>query len=451
MTLLTAEITAPEQETFDAARAAGAVRRAQRRLGSADGERRSAVLRRLAALLDSEREVLLAANARDLAQAEQDGLDGPLLKRLALGPTKLETLKEGVLQLADSPDPIGRVLRRTELDDGLQLTQVHSPLGSLLIIFESRPDAVIQIGSLALRSGNGVLLKGGSEAKESNHALVSCLRRALREEGLDADAVVGIEGRDAVAELLAQDHLIDLVIPRGSGELVRTIQQSTRIPVLGHAEGVCHLYLDAAADPSMAAKLAVDGKCDYPAACNATETLLVHRDFLPHLPTVIAALVDAGVHLKTDAAAVPHLDLSGDGLPQDAFGLADAADWRTEYGDLTLSIKVVDDLDDAVDHIHTYGSGHTDAVVTDDESAAETFLKRVDSASVFWNASTRFADGYRYGLGAEVGISTGRIHARGPVGVDGLLTTRWLLRGQGQGAGEYGGSGRTFTHRSLPV
>jgi gamma-glutamyl phosphate reductase len=416
------------------------VRDAQRRLGSAPGETRSKVLRRLAALLSEREASLLEANQRDLTAAEQAGLAGPLVKRLGLTPAKLATLREGAEQLASQEDPIGAPIQRTELDDGLELTQVKSPLGVLLIIFESRPDAVIQIGSLALRTGNGVLLKGGSEALHSNRALVACLRDALEAEGLSPDAVAGVEGREAVAELLELDDLIDLVIPRGSGELVRAIQSSSRIPVLGHAEGVCHLYLDRAADPAMAAKLAVDGKCDYPAACNATETLLVHREFLPHLATVGEALTAKGVELRADPEALAALP--------GAMPAADT-DWRAEYGDLTLAVKVVDDLDAAMDHIARYGSSHTETIVSDDAEAAARFLREVDSAAVFHNASTRFADGYRFGLGAEVGIATGRIHARGPVGAEGLLTTRWLLRGHGQAAGDYGPGKRSFTHKAL--
>lgn len=418
------------------------VRHAQRALGSASGEARSRVLRRLAGLLAEREADLLAANQRDLEAAERDGLAGPLLKRLGLTPAKLATLREGAEQLAAQPDPIGAPLRKTELDDGLELTQVQSPLGVLLIIFESRPDAVIQIGSLALRTGNGVLLKGGSEATHSNRALVGCLRDALAAEGFDPDAVAGVEGREAVAALLDLDELIDLVIPRGSGELVRSIQTASRIPVLGHAEGVCHLYLDAAADPAMAAKLAVDGKCDYPSACNATETLLVHQGFLPHLAAVGQALVDQGVTLRADDRARAQ-------LPQAE--PATDADWRAEYGDLILAVRVVDDLDQALEHIATHGSSHTESIVTADAEAAARFLREVDSAAVFHNASTRFADGYRFGLGAEVGIATGRIHARGPVGAEGLLTTRWLLRGQGQAAADYGPGKRAFTHKRLPV
>ena len=385
------------------------VRAAQRKLGGASGGVRSNVLTRLSALLAEREPALLEANHRDLETARQSALAAPLLNRLALSPGKLSTLRQGIEQLASQQDPVGRAQRRTELDENLILTQVTSPLGVLLVIFESRPDAVIQIGSLALRTGNGVLLKGGSEALHSNRALADCLRDALAGEGLDADAVALVESRDEVGALLELDELIDVVIPRGSGQLVRSIQSSTRIPVLGHAEGICHLYLDDAADPGMAVRLAVDGKCDYPAACNATETLLVHRDFLPALAKVGEALLEPGVLLKADERARAHLP---------AAEPASEADWATEWGDLTLGVRTVDDLGAAVDHIHRYGSGHTEAIVTEDSAAAARFLREVDAASVFVNASTRFADGYRYGLGAEVGISTGRIHARGAVGVD---------------------------------
>lgn len=418
------------------------VRRCQRRLGSAPGAARSHILERLAALLEARRGEILAANREDLGLAAANRLAGPLLGRLELSEAKLETLRQGVELLARQDDPIGRTVRRTELDEGLMLRQVRSPIGVLLIIFESRPEAVIQIGSLALRSGNGVILKGGSEALHSNRALVACLRDAVAAEGLAAGAVAGVEGRDAVRALLDHDELIDLVIPRGSGELVRSIQWSTKIPVLGHAEGVCHLYLDAAADPEMAAKLAVDGKCDYPSACNAVETLLVHRAFLPRLGGVARALNAEGVELRADAEALPHCP---------GAKAATEDDWGREYGDLVLAVRTVDGLDAAIDHVHRFGSAHTDAIVTGDPQAGRRFLDEVDSASVFVNASTRFADGFRYGLGAEVGISTGRIHARGPVGVEGLLTTRWLLEGSGQGAADYGPGKRSFTHRSLPT
>ena len=417
-------------------------RAAQRKLAAAPAEIRDGVLERLAELLVERRRDLLAANRRDLEAAERGRLAAPLLGRLELSPAKLTTLVEGVEQLVKDPDPLGREVRRTELDEGLILRQVRSPIGVLLIIFESRPDAVIQIGSLALRSGNSVLLKGGAEALYSNRALADCLRTAVEEAGLEADVVQGVEGREATTALLAHDDLIDLVIPRGSSALVRSIQASTRIPVLGHAEGVCHLYLDASADPEMAIRLAIDAKCDYPAACNAIETLLVHREFLPALKRVAMALTAAGVELRADTESLAVCP---------GAVAASEEDWAAEYGDLVLAVRVVDGLEEAIDHIHRYGSAHTDAVVAEDPEVRRRFLSEVDSASVFANASTRFADGYRYGLGAEVGIATGRIHARGPVGVEGLLTTRWLLEGRGQGAADYGPGKRAFTHRRLPT
>lgn len=435
------ETAAAEHDgNFDAAGLAARVRAAQRRLGAAGAARRTAVLETLDRLLAERAAEILAANRADLEHAEKTGLEGPLLKRLGLDAPKLEVLRAGVRQLAELDDPVGTTLRHTLLDDGLELRQVRSPLGVLLIIFESRPEAVIQIGSLALRAGDGVILKGGAEAKASNAVLVACLRDALAANELPPDAVAGVEGREAVAALLDQDEHIDLVIPRGSGSLVRHIQNATRIPVLGHAEGVCHLYIDASAQPLMAAKLAVDGKCDYPAACNATETLLVHRAFLPHLPVVGEALRMAGVSLRCDAASHAVLPWSEQ---------ATAEDWGKEFGDLVLAVAVVDGLDEAIEHIHRHGSAHTDAIVAGDPAVGQAFLDRVDSASVFHNASTRFADGFRYGLGAEVGIATGRIHARGPVGIDGLLTTRWLLAGEGQGAADYGPGKKAFKHRPL--
>ena len=419
---------------------AAAARSAQRAAGAARAERRTDALRGLASLLRQEAPAVLAANAEDLHAAAAEGLSAALLGRLRLDRTKIETLCCGVEALARGADPVGRRLRHTELDEGLRLEQVTSPLGVLLIVFESRPDAVIQIGSLAIRSGNAVILKGGREAARSNAILVDILRRALASAGLPGDAVAGVADRAAVAELLELDDLIDLVIPRGSGALVRSIQASTRIPVLGHSEGICSLYLAEDADPTMASRLAVDGKCDYPSACNATENLIVHRRWLPHLPAVAGALHEAGVTLRADEdclGAIPHAEPAGPG------------DADTEYGALVLSVHCVDSDAAAIDFVHAHGSGHTDAIVTSDPARAERFLREVDSASVFHNASTRFADGYRYGLGAEVGISTGRIHARGPVGVDGLLTTRWLLRGSGQGAADYGAGRRDFTWRTL--
>ena len=417
---------------------ARAVRSSQRQFAACEASLRSASLLSLAEILSDRESEILAANDVDIARAESEGIAPSLRSRLRLTSKKMGTLKEGLQTLASSTDPVGEADTVTTLDDGLVLTRVMSPIGVLLIIFESRPDAVIQIGGLAMRSGNAVIMKGGREAETTNAILVDCIQEALRANGLSENLVVGVKDRASVTALLDLDAEIDLVIPRGSGALVKHIQSSTRIPVLGHAEGVCSLYLDAAADPQMAIHLAVDGKCDYPSACNATETLLVHVDFLPHLPLVGAALVAAGVELRADPQSMAHLP---------GAVLAGPSDGSTEYGELVLAVRTVESTDDAIAHVHAHGSGHTDAIVTDDGVAAERFLRLVDSASVFHNASTRFADGYRYGLGAEVGISTGRIHARGPVGVEGLMTTRWLLRGSGQAAADYGHGKRTFLHR----
>ena len=402
---------------------------------------RTEVLRNLEQLLGEREDDLLATNERDLNAPGADDLPGPILKRLALSPSKLETLREGVNVLIDSADPVGRPLIRRELDERLILEQVRVPIGVLLIVFESRPDAVIQIGSLALRTGNAVLMKGGSEAMHSNRALTDLLREAVVKAGGPADVVQNVEGREAVADLLAMDEHIDLVVPRGSADLVRSIKAASRIPVLGHADGICHVYVDAAADPGMAVRVAVDSKTNYVAVCNAAETLLLHRDF-PAGGAVVQALLDAGVDVRGDedvAAMAPGVTA------------AQPSDFGQEFGELTIAARVVDGLDEAIDHIHTHGSAHTDTVVTEDAEVARRFLDTVDSSSVFWNASTRFADGFRYGLGAEVGIATGRVHARGPMGAEGLFTTKWLLRGEGQVVVDYGPGKRSYTHRDLAL
>lgn len=421
---------------------AKSTRAAQRKLAAAPAAIRTEVLRSIAALLRDRSTELQDANAQDRDQATRDGIAPAVLARLTLDGKKLDGLCAGLEALASSDDPIGRPLRRTLLDDGLELTQVASPLGVLLVIFESRPDAVIQIGGLAIRSGNGVILKGGREASRSNKALVACLRDALAGCQLAPDSVQGIEGREDVRHLLELDEDIDLVIPRGSGELVRSIQASTRIPVLGHAEGICMAYLDRAADGDIARRVVLDGKCDYPAACNATETIVVHEDWLPRLPPIVAALTAAGVEVRADTRSMPHAP---------GAVAANDADGSIEYGSLTIAVRTVSSIDEAIEFVNEHGSAHTDTIVTTDQDAAARFLREVDSASVFHNASTRLADGYRFGLGAEVGISTSRIHARGPVGVDGLMTTRWLLKGAGQGAGDYGPGKRSFLHRRMPA
>jgi delta-1-pyrroline-5-carboxylate synthetase len=417
-----------------------AARKAARVLASLTGDERAALLIRMADALNTRAEEVLAANAVDMAAADaavQAGeMSTALAARLALSKGKLAHLGAGLRQLAAAPDPLGRRLRKTELADGLVLEQTTSPMGVLLVIFESRPDAVPQIASLAIKSGNGLLLKGGREAVRSNQALVQVLREAI-DPVVPAEVIGLVQTREEVADLLALDEVIDLVIPRGSGAMVRAIQGATRIPVMGHADGVCHVYVDGAADMDRAKAIVVDAKADYPAACNAMETLLVHRSWARdgRMESLLDALRAADVRLHQ----VPGGDL----------GLPDAPALRHEYGELAATVAVVSDIDAAIDHIHAHGSGHTDCIVTEDPGAAARFLARVDSASVFHNASTRFADGFRYGLGAEVGISTSRIHARGPVGVDGLLTTRWLLTGQGDTVAPFSRGERSFTHRPL--
>ncbi len=427
--------------TLAAIQQAKAARTAQRKLASAGAGTRTEVLRNLEHLLKVKETEILAANELDLEAPGADDLPGPILKRLALTPSKMKTLREGVRVLIDDPDSVGKPLLRRELDDGLVLEQVRVPIGVLLIVFESRPDAVIQIGSLALRTGNAVLMKGGSEALHSNRALTDLLREAVTQAGAHPDAVQNVEGREAVGDLLEMDANIDLVIPRGSADLVRSIKSASRIPVLGHADGICHVYVDAAADPEMAVKVTVDAKTNYVAVCNAAETLLLDRSF-PDGPAVVGSLLDAGVEIRGDEAVQA---MAAGVVP------AHKSDFGQEFGDLIISARVVDGLEEAIEHIHTFGSAHTDTIVTEDAETARLFLETVDASSVFWNASTRFADGFRYGLGAEVGIATGRIHARGPMGAEGLFTTKWLLRGNGHAVGDYGPDKRSFTHRNLSL
>jgi glutamate-5-semialdehyde dehydrogenase len=347
-----------------------------------------------------------------------------------------------VRQVAELADPLGRRQLHTELDEGLVLERVTVPLGVLGVIFEARPDAVMQIASLAIRSGNGALLKGGREASHSCAAILTALRQGLAESQVAPDALELLTSREESLGLLKLDGLVDLIIPRGSNALVRFIQDNTRIPVLGHADGICHLFVDRAADPDLALKVALDSKTQYPAACNAIETLLVDAAIAPaFLPRAVAAFAAAGVDLRGDAAAM-------------ALGVSHAAsddDWSTEYSDLILSVKVVPDLDAALDHIARHGSRHTDAICTRDAATADRFLAAVNSAGVYLNCSTRFADGFRYGFGAEVGISTQTLPPRGPVGLEGLVTYRYRLRGEGHIAADYASGARQFSHRSLPL
>jgi glutamate-5-semialdehyde dehydrogenase len=381
---------------------------------------RTDILRELAVALRAGASQIFAANAKDLAAAEGE-LSQPLYKRLIFNESKLRDVIDGIEQIGRMEDPVGRVIQETELDDGLVLKKVQTPIGVVAAIYESRPDVTPQIASLAIRTGNAVLLKGGREAAHTNAALGVFIREVLGKHGV-TDAVQLVSTREEIAELLAMDDLISLVIPRGSNEMVRSIQQSTKIPVLGHADGVCHVFIDKAADVDKATRIVVDAKAQYPAVCNAAETLLVHREFAG-FDKVLAALKRAGVELRMET------------------------DFGAEFLDLIMAVHIVNSLDEAIDHIHRYGSGHTDAIITEDAAVAQRFLNEVDSAGVYWNASTRFADGFRYGFGAEVGISTNKTHARGPVGIDGLLIYKYQLIGNGHVVATYvGEDARPFKH-----
>ncbi len=421
-------------------------RAAARQLALLAAETRQQALDRIAQDLEADQEQILAANGRDLARAEQMVAAGSLSRsayaRLKLTPSKLAVMIAGVRDVQKLPELVGQPQFVRELDQGLILERRTCSLGVLGIIFESRPDAVSQIVSLAIKTGNSVLLKGGSEALESCQTLVQVIRQGLGQiPGFPVDCVQLLTSREEIRALLELDDLVDLIIPRGSNEFVRYVQSHTRIPVLGHADGLCHLYVDQAADLDMAVRLTVDAKVQYPAACNAIETLLVHQQIAPtFLPLVAAALRDQGVTLRGCPITQQWIEVDP----------ASDEDWATEYGDLILAIRVVSDLEAALAHIQTYGSRHTEAIVTEDLERAEQFLSSVDAAGVFHNASTRFADGYRYGFGAEVGISTQKLPPRGPVGIEGLVTYTYRLRGSGQIVADYSGSqGRSFTHRDL--
>lgn len=392
-------------------------------LASTKNAIRVAALQKAAEALQSAGQEILRANAVDLDRARQEGLSEPLCDRLLFDEKKLEMCMKGLLSLSELPDPLGKTLLSVELQEGLDLYRVTCPIGVIGVIFESRPDALVQIASLCLRSGNAAVLKGGIEALETNRVLFSLMRQAAVDAGLPDGCIALLESREDVGALLALDDLVDLLIPRGSKAFVRHIMDHSRIPVLGHAEGICHVYVDKAADLAMATKIVVDSKAQYVAVCNAAETLLVHADIAEFvLPLLESALSKAGVRMlgceRTRAVITCEA--------------ADESDWDREYLDYTLSVKIVDSLADAMAHINRHGSGHTDAIVTDDIESQKIFCAQVDSASVFVNCSTRFSDGYRYGFGAEVGIATGKLHARGPMGMEGLCTYKYKLIGHGQ-------------------
>ena len=407
-------------------------------LGAVKTDVKNNALSEIGKALRNNSKAIVEANKLDLAEAKENNLAAPLLKRLKFDESKIEQVIAGIESLIKLEDPVGQTLSALELDEGLELYKVTCPIGVIGIVFESRPDALVQISTLCLKSGNAVLLKGGSEAANTNRILTETIARATKKAGVPEGWIQLLETREDVAAMLALDDYIDLIIPRGSNEFVRYIMNNTNIPVLGHADGICHVFVDSDADIDMAVKIAVDSKCQYVAVCNAAETLLVHKKIAnKFLPQVQEALERNGCKLRGCEKTAEIIDVEP----------ASEKDWSTEYLDYILSIKVVDSLDEAIEHINKYGSKHTDAIVTSKKDKAEKFMALVDSADVFWNCSTRFSDGFRYGLGAEVGISTNKIHARGPVGLEGLMIYKYKLIGSGQTVSEYSGpNAKKFTH-----
>ncbi|KAJ8125374.1 hypothetical protein O1611_g8264 [Lasiodiplodia mahajangana] len=420
---------------------------------------RNDALTAIHAALSEARDDILAANARDLEAARKAADNGQLsqslVSRLDLGKKgKWEDMLKGILDVRELEDPVGRITLRTKLDDGLELTRVTCPIGVLLIIFEARPEVIANIASLAIKSGNAAILKGGKESTESFVTISKVISAALEKTQVPNNAIQLVTTRDVIPQLLDLDQFIDLVIPRGSNELVRYIKSNTKIPVLGHADGLCSIFLEESADPKMAAEVIVDSKTSYPAACNSLETLLVQKSAIESLlPSVADALIGKGVVLRCDKETKDFL--AAKLSPESSAKLQDATDedFDTEFLSLTLAVKAVADIDEAIAHINVHGSKHTDAILTSSSELAEKFMSSVDAAGVYWNASTRFADGMRYGFGTEVGISTNKIHSRGPVGLEGLMIYKYKIRGQGHVTAVYGeGEGKkSFKHERLPL
>ena len=420
-----------------------AARRASRELARLSTNQRNQILLAAADLLEAREAEILKANQQDCESLEREltANSTALMKRLKTSPTGIKDMARQIRDVARLDDPLGRVLAITELDDGLTLQKVSCALGVVAVIFESRPDVVPQVGSLAIKTGNALVLKGGAEARQTNGVLISLWHEALSAVSPSLrPAICAIADRADVARILEMDRDIDLVVPRGSTEFVNYVFEHSRIPVLGHGSGICHIYVDSAADLNMASDVIVDAKVQYPAACNSVEKVLVHQAVAPKfLPVLAEALQSAGVEVRGCSRTTKM-------LPNQTTP-ATEQDWHTEYGDLKITIKIVDDIQEAVEHINHYGSRHTESIVTNDENAADLFMAEVDAASVFHNASTRFADGFRFGLGAELGISNSKLHARGPVGLEGLLTYKYKLYGNGQIVTDYAQGRRTFKHR----
>lgn len=400
---------------------------------------RNDALNAVAAALEANKEAIFEANTADMAQAENDNLPAPIINRLKFDDKKLHGCIDGVNDLISLEDPLFKELLKRELDEGLVLTKTTCPIGVIGVIFESRPDALVQIASLCIKSGNCIILKGGSEAKRTNRVLFDIIYDAAVKAGLPENFAVLIEDRAGIDELLKCHEYVDLLIPRGSNQFVQYIMNNSKIPVMGHADGICHVYVDGAANIEKAVPIIIDSKTQYVAACNTAETLLVHKDIAD---IIIPALHDASgdkIRYRCDARSMGIIPCEP----------ATEEDFSTEYLDYIISVKIVDDIDEAITHINRYGSHHTDCIITEDKDSADKFMSLVDSAGVYLNCSTRFADGFRYGFGAEVGISTGKLHARGPVGLDGLVTYKYKLAGNGQIVADYASGKASFKFKDL--
>ena len=420
----------------------GEVRKASSLLAVSSLEERREALASISKLLEEEKDRIKAENDKDLENAEKEGISSSILHRLVFSSDKLKSVEKGYRDLCSLSDPIGKIREKRELDPGFILEKKTFPIGVIGMIFEARPDALLQIAGLSLLSGNGLILKGGKEAANTNRILVDIIKKATASCSFSSSWILGIESREDVQVLLSADKYVDLLIPRGSNKFVRYCMDNTRIPVMGHSDGKCHTFVDKSADFDKAVKICLDAKIQYRAACNATETFLIHKSILPSfLPMLEEAFLKNGVKIHGDEESLKYLTSA---IPMEK------GDEDNEYLDKECNIMAVEDVKSAVDHINAHGSHHTDAIITENEDNASYFVSFTDSADVFVNCSTRFADGYRFGLGAEVGISTSKLHARGPVGLDGLMTTKWILRGNGETVGEYSGSnGKEFHHREL--
>lgn len=410
-------------------------------LMASSNEMRNTCLKNIIENLKKDKEHILAENKKDIENAENENISSSILSRLLFDEHKMDTVIAGINDLIKMPDPIGKITLKRELDEGLVLTRTTTPIGVIGVIFEARPDALVQIASLCIKSGNAAILKGGSEALLTNRALFESIKRAVKDSNLPEHALVQLEARSDVSELLSCYEYVDLLIPRGSNSFVKYIMDNTSIPVMGHADGTCHTYVDEDFDLDKSIRILVDAKTQYPSACNTTETILVHKNAVDKLfPRLNKAFNDARIKVFAHENIIDKFD---NAVP------ATDNSFHTEYLEKTVNVKTVDDIDEAINHINTYGSHHTDAILTNIDSNADYFMNRVDSANVYKNCSTRFADGFRYGFGAEVGISTGKLHARGPVGLEGLCTYKYKLYGNGDIVADYADGKKEFHFKDL--